>query len=257
MSRTTLIWVLPLACLATAQLESAEFRMDTQVYVGKSETPAYETVTLFQRRIVYDFLGAGDGEITIYDPHLRRFVLLDPQRQVKTEIDEDVLLQFVAEVKLRAARSGGPTVREAASPQFRIAYDGRAKELSLQGNRLSYVAAAGDAKFPNVEAARDYFHFIDMYTRLNATRKGALPPQARLELNQALAEHDMFPETIRRTLKSGNPLLGKSNVARSHHRIAWRLVRDDQDLIDRAAKYRAEFKGVDFGEYRQLDAPAQ
>lgn len=257
MSRFVFLSTLSLFCLTVSPVTGGDFRIDTQVFVDDAETPEYETVTLFQRRVVYDFLGGNGGEITIYDPHVRRFILLDTDRQVKTEIGEDVLLQFVAELKLLAAKSGGPAVREAAAPEFRAAYDESTKTLTLTGKRLEYVSRASEVPFPSNDAMRDYFNFIDMYTRLNATRKGAMPPHARLELNRALAEHAMFPASIQRTMRSGNPLLGKTKVARSEHTIAWRLVREDQEMIDRAAKNRAEYKDVNFGVYRQLAAPTQ
>ena len=256
MSRLVILSTIPLFCLPVASF-AAEFRIDTQVFVGEDPSPVYETVTLFQRRIVYDFIHTDGGEITIYDPHVGRFILLDTRRRVKTEISEDVLMQFVAQVKVRAMEGGGWTAREAADPKFRAVFDQNAQTLTLTGKRLEYIARASSGQFPSAEAARDYFSFIDMYTRLNATRKGALPPHARLELNQALAQHNILPASIQRTMKSGNPLLGKSIVARSEHAIAWRLVRQDQALIDRAAGYRAEFKNVNFGVYRQVAAPAE
>ena len=256
MSRLAFISALLLSCLASVDVFSADFRIDTKVFVDDAQTPEYETVTLFQRRVVYDFLSGAGGEITIYDPHAGRFILLDEKREVKTEISEKVLLEFVAAMKLRAMK-GAWTAREAANPQFRIAYDEGAQTLSLTGKRLEYVVQASHVGFPSADAMQGYYDFIDMYTRLNATRKHALPPQARLEVNRAMAEHDMLPASVQRTMKSSNPLLGKSIVARSEHVIAWRLVREDQDMIDRAAKCRAQFREVDFGEYRQLDVSPQ
>ena len=172
---------------------------------------------------------------------------------MKTEIEEEALLKFVAEVKLRAIERGGPTVREAANPHFRAEYDDSTKTLSLFGRRIEYVAQAGNSHFPNAAAAQDYFNFVDMYTRLNATRKASLPPHARMELNQALVEHNMFPASIERTLRSGNPLLGKTTKARSEHSISWRLVRDDFNLIDKANAHKVDFTEVTFGEYRMLE----
>ena len=62
------------------------------------------------------------------------------------------------------------------------------KWLKLTGRKLDYFARAGTDHFPDAQTTSDYFNFIDMYARLNATRVGAMPPQARLELNKALAE---------------------------------------------------------------------
>ena len=231
-----------------------EFRIDSKV--SENGEPAFETVTIFRSPIVYDFLDAAD-EITIYDANARKFILLNTKRKVKTEIDEETLLRFVTEVKLRASEKGGPTVREAAEPRFQAEFDNNTQTLSLMGRRIEYVASSGIGRFPNAAAARDYFNFVDMYTRLNATRVGALPPQARMELNAALAEHQMFPASIERTLRSGNPLLGKTTKAKSEHAISWKLVRRDFDLIDKAAKYRQDFAEVTFGEYRQLEVAAR
>jgi len=248
-------WVFVAAALFVAPAGAVDFRIDTRVYAGESDGPAYKNVTLFQRGIVYDFLGEPASEITIYDPRGRHFTLLDVRRKMKTRIDERLLLQFVAEMKVRALERGGPLVREAAEPQFEESYDQRLQRINLTGERLDYTARAGDERFPNEETAQEYFNFIDLYAHLNATRIGAMPPQARLELNRALVEHEMFPVSIERTFRSSNPLLGKSTVARSEHSVVWRLLRKDQELIDKAAKYRADFTAVSFGEYRQIDAP--
>ena len=257
MSRHACAWSILLSLLVTTTVVANDFRIDTKVYVDDEATPRYETITLFQRGVVYDFLGGSGGEVTIYDPRVRKFTLLDTEREIKTEISDEVLLQFVAEVKLRASERGGPTVREAADPNFKTLYDDQSRQLSLSGRRLDYIATAGNIRFPSAQAGRDYFEFIDNYTRLNATRVGAMPPQARLELNRALAEHDMFPAKIKRVMRSGNALLGKETIARSEHTISWRLVRRDQDLIDLASKHRANFTPVSFGEYRELGPAPQ
>ena len=238
-----------LAASPCVHLFGADFRIETKVFSGDETSPQFENVTISQRGIVYDFLGGpllsdSIAEVTIYDPRGRHFTLLDVNRQVKTRIQEDALLQFVAEVKIRALQTGAALAREAAQPNFRAKFDQQLRQLSLTGDRYSYVAMAGSERFPNAQTSAEYFNFIDMYARLNATRVGAMPPQARLELNRQLAEHELLPASIERTIRSRNPLLGKSKVVRSEHAMVWRLLRQDQKWIDKAAKQRAEFPCV-------------
>lgn len=237
--------------LLAGPLPADEFRIETKVYLEDADEPAQENLTLFQRGVVYDFLDSSPREVTIYEPTSGQFTLLDVDRKFKTSIDRKTLSAFVAAVKVQAEKAQ-PLIREAADPEFEVAFNERLKEVSLQGDLIQY-AAAGQA-FPADQGhiARHYREFADMYARLNATRPGALPPFARLQLNSQLASRGLYPTRVELTLVRGRLLAGGKTVARSEHSVGWRLLRADQKRIDAASRQRVQFKSVSFGKYRRL-----
>lgn len=249
MSRWLAVAPIVFALAQAAPAVAQDFRIDTQVFTGEEKTPEYQSVTLFQRDLVYDFLGSPTSEIAIYDARQRHFTLLDVERKIKTRITQEEIEDFVAAVQTRALQKGGPLMREAAQPRFDVqtAEDGR---VALQGKRIEYVAV-GASDFPNQSAADAYYRFIDVYTMLSATA-APMPPQARLKLNQALAQAKLMPSEITLTLRSGNALFGDELVKRSKHEVTWKLLRADQKMIDEAAADRANFIAVPFAQFRNL-----
>jgi hypothetical protein len=238
-----------LFALAASSLTAADFRIESKVFVADEKEPVNGNLTLFYQNAVYDFFEGTPREITIYDPRQKHFTLLDVERQVKTRIDEATLLEFVAGIKVRAAK-GGALVRESAYPKFKLEEDSSTKTVVLNGDRIRYVAQGHE--FASAEAERQYQEFADMYARLNATRKGALPPMARLELNTALAQRHLLPIAVTRTTRSQHLLLGETQIARSEHVVTWRLLRSDEERIDKANAQLVSFKAVAFDEFRKL-----
>ena len=81
-----------LTCLAVPRAARAEeFRIETRVYVGDEKEPVSETTTLFLDGVVYDFL-AEPAQIAVFRKpgggKPGRFILLDPEHGVRTEIDQ-------------------------------------------------------------------------------------------------------------------------------------------------------------------------
>ncbi len=242
--------LLGLICLA-ASLSAADFRIESKVYSGDEEAAPHTYLTLFHHGVVYDFRGEPAKEVIIYDPRQGHFTLLDVQRKVKTRIRPDVLLQFVAGIAARASERGDAIHREAADPKFKIEADNGQHRISLEGKRIEYVATC-EASFPSNEEARSYFEFADMYTRLNATQPGELPPQARLAVNAELAQRGWMPVNVEKKLQPGRRLFGRTDTARSEHNVAWQLLDGDQRRIDTAARQQSDFQAVSFAEYRGL-----
>jgi hypothetical protein len=245
---------LVLPCLTAPALVAADFRIETKVYLGEETASTTGNLTLFYQHAVYDFFDGNPREITIYDPRQKHFTLLDVERQVKTRIDQETLLEFVAGIEVRAAK-GGALVRESARPKFKHEFDASTKTVVLSGERIRYVAQG--QTFADAETERQYKEFADMYARLNSTRVGALPPMARLELNAALAERRLLPVAVTRTLRSQNLLLGETQIARSEHIVTWRLLRSDEERIDKANAQLVSFKAVAFDEFRGIEAPKE
>jgi len=121
--------------------------------------------------------------------------------------------------------------------------------LKLAGKLLEYSALGQKPQRP--EAVKIYRHFADWYARLNATRDSNLPPGARLALNAELADRELLPREIVRTMiTSANPLAKKDEV-KSQHLVNWTLSGEDRKKIDRAHDSMATFKAVSYDEYRK------
>src|SRR5262245_57411234 len=95
------------ACLSTTRpLLAVDFRVESKVYSVKDEKHQElisESETLSQRGVVYDFL-SNPSTIAVYDPH-GRFILLDAQRRVRTELSKDEVKKFCEGLQAEAAKS--------------------------------------------------------------------------------------------------------------------------------------------------------
>ena len=85
---------------SATQGQSEDFRMQTSVFVGNNAEPAVSSLTMFNGTTIYDFIENESefGEITVFDVKRGRFVLLNPQRKVKTTLTKDFLVQFLDQV---------------------------------------------------------------------------------------------------------------------------------------------------------------
>jgi hypothetical protein len=252
-ARDWCLTVLLLAAAATAAL-GQDFRIDTEVFLGDEKEPAAETLTLFYRGLIYDFLLTGPEEITMFDPQRGRFTLLDPARKLRCGVATQEVLDYTLALETHAAQSKDPLFTFAASPKFtptaeEFQENGQDRtRLTLAGPTLEYSVVAYHPK-KQPETVRAFRSFADWYARLNAMR-GSLPPGARLELNKTLFERDLIPLEITRTIAAPH-LLAKKSEVRSRHLVTWSLSGEDHKRIERAGTYLAEFKAAkNFDEYR-------
>jgi hypothetical protein len=224
------------------------------VFVGQSVQPAGENTTYFVDDVVYDFVETDPREVTVFDSATGDFDLIDPARKVWTSLTSDQLRRFTAELKVRAAANEGfdQVVRFAANPHFDTSYDVSDRELLLRSPAMTYralgMAVAEDQ-------ARKYHRFCDWFCQLNSTRPGALPPFARLQLNQELAKQGIVPAEIQLTLAARQPGGSKTEL-RSEHKFAGSLTDVARQRIATARVQRAEFKQVPFPEYLGLNLPS-
>ena len=235
---------------AAAPALAQEFRIDTEMFLGDKKEPFAETLTLFSSGIVYDFLLTRPEEITMFDPLRGRFALLDPVRQIRCGISTQEVLDYSLALESHAAESKDPLFMFAASPMFTTT----AEEFEQNGQKLLRLVLAGKpleysvvARKPDrPEAVPAIRNFTDWFARLNAMGPGSLPAAARLEVNKAVAERDLVPYEVTRTI-------GKS-VVRSRHLVTWTLSGEDRKRIERAGTLLAELKDVKFEEYRAATA---
>jgi len=236
-----------IGCLASLVARGEDFRVATRVFVGDNPRPASKNLTLFADEIVYDFMETAPGETTVFNAATGQFDMLDPARKVRTTMATDQLLRFTAALKVRIGENEriDPLVRFAAHPRFTSTYDNARKQLVLQSPLMTYRTSGVAA---SDERVGKYHRFCDWFGQLNATRPGALPPFARMRLNQELATQNLVPQETTLTIvtrRAGD----RTTVLRSRHEFARTISDADKQRMDAARAQIAEFTWVAFHEF--------
>lgn len=247
-------WSLALVLLAASALPGENFRVDTELFLGKEKQPIQETLTIFAEGRVYDFMlvGAKEIEITIFNPGAGSFTILDVEKQTKTSITNQKLLEECLAINKAALADGDSLDASAADPKFEAKsepFEDNGEDLTrinLTGKRISYEIVGRKAQQP--ETARLYRQFADWSARLNATR-GQLPPGARLAAGKSLEDAGLVPVTIARTITQGGAL-GKKSEAHCRLIFNSRLSGEDQKRIERAGECVSNYREVKFDEIR-------
>jgi hypothetical protein len=176
-----------------------------------------------------------------------RFILLDPQRSMKTELTTADVETFIQNLRERgAARS-----EHFFNPQFEYSYDEDTEWHELAGERLVYRAKGIEPELPG--AADRYRFFADWYAQLSALRPGNMPPFGRMELNKLLAEKGLIPEDVERVVTIANVFPPKKIEARSHHLVNWRLSDQDHKQIRKVGDQIQSLSAVTVNVYFELD----
>ncbi|MBP88960.1 MAG: hypothetical protein CMJ64_19980 [Planctomycetaceae bacterium] len=231
-----------------------DFRMETDVVVGKEPKPVAQNLTLFTGNLVYDFaLGSADElairEVTILNTQKSSIVLMDLTRKIRTEVSTDTLLRFTVRIrKIALEKRNG-----AVALDFQTQSDNKAKTVALTSERVTYIVSARETQQP--DAVTRYREFADWYAQLNAMRPGNLPPFGRLQLNRELASRQWLPETITRTVVI-DKLRRRRQELRSKHIVAWQLTNTDRRRINDAAGYQVGFQRVTLEDYLQPEKVA-
>jgi hypothetical protein len=238
----------------TASAEGLEFRVDTELFRGDEKKPILEQLTIFTADgTVYDFSLTSPKETMVFDPRHGRFTLLEETRKVKAIVTTQELINYALALENEAAKEHDPLFAFCAAPHFEttdndINHNGQPMtELRLTSKPLTYTAIGLKAEKP--DAAKAYRHFADWCARLNSSRVGNLPSNARLVLNDKLAERGLLPFEVTRTIPPTKPL-GKKLDLRSEHRVNWTLSDTDRRKIASASDMIAKFEVVSYDQYR-------
>lgn len=229
------------ACLSfVGNLSYAQqLRVETQVFSGEETEPASHNVTLFDGNTVYDF-DDDSGQVTVFRgpnaSHPGSFILLNLKSQSRTEVSTERIAGLMKKLSRWAGEQEDELLKFSAEPKFEEAFDAESGVLTLANPLWNYTVATIPAE--KDETIARYREFTDWYTQLSTMLDNSLPPGARLKLNSALAEHNVVPVEIRRTVKS------ESSALRSTHLFTWRLSREDRERIDQTQSYLASFKKV-------------
>ena len=101
-------------------------------------------------------------------------------------------------------------------------------------------------------AERRYCEFADWSARLNGLRPGNLPPFPRMELNKALAEPQMLPEEIERTVSTTHLTGRRTETIRSRHLFNWSLSKPDHERIEEVGNYLTQYTPANVEDYLGL-----
>jgi hypothetical protein len=241
----TMAVLVPTPAVALAQ----DFRVETDVFVGKNKEPAAQYLTVFKAGVVYDFMLNKPEEVIIYDVKRGRFVLLDPARRMQTEVTLEKLRELTADIKLAAANAADENVRFLADPMFEIRLNPAGQRIRMVSKRLVYEAKG--AAPPDAGIVRRYADFADGYARLNGLRLGNMPPFARMKLNDQLVEQGWTPVEVVRTIP-GQAVLAKDFEVRSHHLYTWKVLQTDEERMSQADRYLQAFDETDIANYLNL-----
>ncbi|MCA9196409.1 MAG: hypothetical protein KDA87_02685 [Planctomycetales bacterium] len=223
-----IFWILVFASTVTG-VDAQDFAIVSKVFQQGQEQPVSETLTIFHGSRVYDELLDNQQQISVHDAIANRFHLIDMRRHEQAVISEDDVLEFVAKVavttKAYEPDQSNVMVRFAAEPTFDTEFDADAMKLTLSSDVWVYeVDVVRPHGEPDVMVHR-YRQFADWFARLN-TLWGHLPPNARMELNSALAKHKVIPTRVTATIRNdrGDVILQQH----SEHKIYWKLQLDQQ-----------------------------
>jgi hypothetical protein len=231
-----LVAALAPACLGSAQ----EFRIETKVFVGDAEEPASQTVTLFEKSAVYEFVDNPE-QVIIYRPttveHPAQFILLDTTTERRTDVDVERVTKLMEKLSGWAAEQKDPLLKFSAKPTFQETFDDASGALTLANEQWTYRVATVEAN--SRDELDRYRKFTDRYAELTAMLHSSPPPGPRQALNAALSQHGVVPVEIRRTIGGD-----EKNVVRAVHLFMWRLSKDDRSRLDEAQQKLANYQKV-------------
>lgn len=232
--------VLAFVALVAASCPAEDFRIETKVFVGEAKEPISRSTTLFQDGVVYDFL-AEPKQIAVFrkrgggEPG--RFILLDVNRRVRTELSTDQLAGAMNKLRNWAARQRDPFLKFAANPQFEETFDRETGQLLLASHEESYTIRTESAG--GAGAMAEYREFLDWYARLNTLIHAGPPPEPRLQVNAALARYQVVPVRVELAR------MGEKEKLRAEHDFTWLLSKKDLSKIEDARAALVAYREVD------------
>ncbi|MFN9369443.1 MAG: hypothetical protein ACK6CT_11890 [Planctomycetia bacterium] len=233
-------------------------RVESDLFADGASEPVARSLTLFENGVAWDFLelppreGAAAAEqpalqlaeIVLHDPARQRVVVIDPRRDLKTQV-ETVRLERLSVSLARWARTADDRlVRWAGGPDFDAGLTENEASLELVGPRVRYAVAYEAA--PSPEAAGAYREFADTAILLRALlHPGGIPPFPRLALNRRLEAAGAIPAEVTLEIDRGLAILPGASRMRCVHRVHPRLLAADGKRIAEAQAHVAAATAVD------------
>lgn len=248
------------ACLATTppvvvaadEVGRGELRVSSELFVDGGSEPVARSLTLFHEGVAWDFLESSDGtvrEIVLHDPARERVVVIDPVRQVKTQVEAIRLERLSVSLASWARGSDDRLVRWAGGPDFTSGFTEEEGHLELAGPRVRYAVAFEEA--PSRDAAETYRRFADTAILLKALlHPGGIPPFPRLAVNRRLEAAAALPAEVSLEIDPKlSQLAARPARLRCVHQPHPRLLSGDLERIEEAKAHVATARQVDLAEF--------
>ena len=258
--RCLLVLLLPAITAAAADREPRLFRVETEVFDDDdAKQPVARSLTLFRAGIAWDFLETvpkkGEStavepeEFVLHDPSRGRIILVDPARNVRTQIDGLRLERLRSSLAGWARKSDDSLMRWAGGPDFSGGLTEEKGKVMLVGPRVRYEVRHDEA--PGDGAAEEYRTFADAAVLVKAlVHPGGLPPFPRIAINRRVAAAGGIPTSVRLEVEPRlGRLAGRGTVLRSEHRALPSWVAADHKRVAAAEERIALADEVDLATY--------
>lgn len=267
-------WALLAGCLVGAEPARAAddgerggiMRVETKLFAHGADAPVSRSLTLFRDGIAWDFLelpAASNAdaeprmelvEIVLHDPSRERVVVIDPKRNLKTQIESVRLERLGASLAKWARGSDDRLIRWAGGPDFESGLTEKDRVLELAGPRVRY--AVTHAAAPSAASAAAYRAFADSALLLRAmVHPGGVPPFPRLALNRRIEEAGGIPAEVTLEIEPRlGPLGGRTERLKSVHKVLPRLLASDLSRIETAESQAAAAEPVELATFVDGDA---
>ena len=273
--RLALFRLLPLLLGISSTVSAQEFGVYTKVLNLAGSKPTappriiVRSLTLFRSGKAYDVIHSA-GEVTVFEPARRRFVILNGPRRLATEVGfaqisrslrkaESATREYVAELRQKgdpdSLAAAGP-LQAQLDPGFSDRYDRASSILILPGRAFQYrVHCTSTPSAPGVDqpafasARNRYLEYADWTARLNyLLHPRALFPAPRVVLNNSLRTRKLLPLAVELQAHAAGDF-----HLRAEHQFHWQLTGKDRDDIRHweSLLLSKTLKRVKFSEYRR------
>ena len=196
------------------------------------------SLMLFHAGKVYDYIEPA-GEVTVFELSHRRFSVLNPRRQLCTELTQDEIRQYLGLAEDEAQKRMAALADEASEsslkaqevlwfqfhPDFATSFDATKSQLSLTAEHYQYTVEGFKPTSP--EVVEKYLHVADWIAQFNSVlHPQSLFPAPRLRLNQELRNRALLPLSIDLRAET-DPLLH----LQARHEWTWKFQKTDRQLI--------------------------
>ena len=242
--------------------QPCQLRVESELFADGGDEPVAHSLTLFHEGVAWDFLELPDAagksaviaEIVLHDPARERVLVIDPARQVKTQVDLIRLERLSVSLAKWARTNDDRLVRWAGGPDFTAGFTEHDDRLELVGPRVKYAVAYEEA--PCTEAAVTYRQFADTAILLKALMQpGGIPPFPRLAVNGRLEDAGAIPSEVMLEIDPRlSALGGRPERLRCVHKVHPRLLAGDLERIEDAKHHVAAAEPVDLATFVDREA---
>lgn len=213
-----------------------DIRVHTRIYAADNPEPIVRSLTMFHAGRVFDYIEPA-MEITIYEPAIRKFTVINKNRQLRSQISQDQIRHYLGAVQDDAVkllnsppqginRKTLDLIGFQLQPQFTTEYDPSKNQLTLSSPEWKYVVKTMSPQTP--EVVEKYLQVADWTAQLNSVLHPKAPlPAPRMALNRELRQRGLLPESVELTINDEHPV---HLVA--HHEWTWNLQKTDRQMID-------------------------